>query len=175
MEETIALLNTSDPEIQRHASRAIERVAAWNESTTEKALPATGILVKNLNNKSEKVRSNCIDALQMIAHQDPIKLEGAVSEIVPLVHDSYWQVLCGAVRTLRPIADRSPDKLKEYLPTIQPLLADDDWRVRRDTVILIGRISSKGVLDDLEIVQERDSSNIVQSAAEEAIQEIQTK
>lgn len=173
MESAVELLESSDPETRRHASRAIERVASWNESTARTALPATESLIRHLDDTDKEVRDNCVDALTMIALNFPRKVEGAVSEILNLNQDPYWQVRCGAMRALRPIADRSPQKFRAYTSKITPLLDDDEWRVRRDAAVLLGKIGSQVVIPELERVYENDSSESVQSAAEEAIREIQ--
>jgi len=173
MESAIELLERSDPETRRHASRAIERVASWNESTTRTALPATESLIRHLDDPDKKVRDHCVDALSMIALNFPRKVEGAVSEIVNLTQDPYWQVRCGAMRALRPIADRSPQKFRRRTSKITRLLDDDDWRVRRDAAVLLGKIGSQDVITELKRVYKDDSSDSVQSAAEEAIREIQ--
>lgn len=173
MDLAVELLECSDSETRRHASRAIERVASWNESTTRTALPATESLIQHLDDSDKEVRDNCVDALSMIAHSFPRNVAGAVSEIVNVTRDPYWQVRCGAVRALRPIADRSPQTLRTHISKITPLLDDDDWRVRRDAAVLLGKIGSQDVITELTQVYENDSSDSVQSAAEEAIREIQ--
>lgn len=124
-DEAVELLHHDDATVREDAAETLSYVATRNDESAQNVFGIGEHLIEHVDDDSETVRKNCVDALAGIALTDSSPLTDELSTVAKTLSDSSESVRYRAALLFQAVAILHPQAIEPYRNRLQELSDGD--------------------------------------------------